>query len=107
MGRRVTYRQSAKPTKSQIKWDKIHDISFSIAYWVVIFCVVIVIGVMFNIIINGQKGNAIENSNQWAGYSEVGVHQIFDRRTGVLYAVTDTGDICLVVDEEGNPRRVD
>lgn len=51
--------------------------------------------------------NKIEDSNLWGGYSSVEVHQIFDSRTGVLYAVTETGDICLIVDEEGNPRRVD
>lgn len=107
MGNRVTYRKPAKPVQTYPgKWDKVQDAAFSVSYWIVavLFIIVATIGVWTFF---GQKGNVIENSNQWAGYSEVGVHQIFDRKTGVMYAITDTGYMCLIVNEDGSPRMVD
>ena len=56
---------------------------------------------------SGDGTNAIENSTLWGGYSEINVRQIYDAKTGVMYAVTDTGDICVMVDENGKPMRVD
>lgn len=51
--------------------------------------------------------NVIENSDLWGGYSEINVRQIYDIKTGIMYAVTDTGDICVMLDENGKPMRVD
>lgn len=102
MERRVTYRK----IKSKVNWEKIQDAAFSVFYWIIIalFIIAAAIGIWT---VFGQKGNAIENSSQWAGYSEVGVHQIYDRKTGVMYAVTDAGNICVMVDENGDPMMVD
>lgn len=47
--------------------------------------------------------NVIEDSALWGGYSEINVRQIYDVNTGVMYAVTDTGDICVMVDANGKP----
>lgn len=56
---------------------------------------------------SSDGSNAIEDSALWGGYSEINVRQIYDTKTGVLYAVTDTGDICVMVDENGMPIKVD
>lgn len=53
---------------------------------------------------NDETYNVIENNDLWNGYSEINVHQIIDAETGVVYAVTDTGDICVLLDENGNPK---
>ena len=53
---------------------------------------------------NGGGENVMEDSPLWGGYSEVNVRQIYDRKTKVLYAVTDTGNICVMVDADGKPR---
>ena len=56
---------------------------------------------------SGDGTNVIESSTLWGGYSEINVRQIYDANTGVMYAVTDTGDICVMLDENGKPRMVD
>lgn len=61
---------------------------------------------IFSIFGCGQTGNVLENSSLFGGYSEIEVYEIFDSKTGVMYAVTD-GGICVMVDDEGKPRLVD
>ena len=94
--------------RTGVDWSRVEDAAFSIVFWIACVFFVLVVGtVIFNWINGDARVNAIENSNQWAGYSEVEVYQIFDRKTGVMYAVTETGDICVIVDEDGKPRMVD
>lgn len=95
MGQGVTYRKTANKT----------DKAGAICVGVILALVVIFVVVLWNVFT--PEGNVIENSSLWGGYSQVGVHQIYDAKTGVMYAVTDAGDICVMVDADGNPRVVD
>ena len=51
--------------------------------------------------------NAIENSKHWGGYSPYKIYTVFNKNTGVYYAVTETGDICPMYTIEGEVMLVD
>lgn len=51
--------------------------------------------------------NAIENSEHWGGYSPYKIYTVFNKNTGVYYAVTETGDICPMYTIEGEVMLVD
>lgn len=51
--------------------------------------------------------NAIENSEYWGGYSPYKIYTVFNKKTGVYYAVTETGDICPMYTIEGEVMLVD
>lgn len=51
--------------------------------------------------------NAIENSEDWAGYSPYKIYTIYNKHTGVYYAITETGDICPLYTIEGEVMLVD
>lgn len=95
MGRGVTYR------KTEAKIDK------AAVFCVCTILILVTILIVVSWTIFTPKGNVIEDSSLWGGYSQVGVRQIYDTKTGVMYAVTDKGDICVMLDENGNPRVVD
>ena len=51
--------------------------------------------------------NAIEHSEHWGGYSPYKIYMVFNKDTGVYYAVTETGDICPMYTIEGEVMLVD
>ena len=51
--------------------------------------------------------NALEVEQLWGGFSEINVHQIYDVKTGVMYAVSETGDICVMLNADGKPMVMD
>lgn len=51
--------------------------------------------------------NTLKNSKQWGGYSPIAVYQIYDKDTGVYYAITETGGICPMYTIEGEVKLVD
>ena len=51
--------------------------------------------------------NAIEYSQQWGGYSPFNIYTVYDKKTGVYYAVTDQGGICPMYTIEGEIKLVD
>ena len=46
-------------------------------------------------------------NEQWGGYCPIKVYQIFDKQTGVYYAVTERGGICPMYTIEGEVKLVD
>ena len=55
---------------------------------------------------NANKINTTVDE-QWGGYCPVKVYQIFDKETGVYYAVTERGGICPMYTIEGEVKLVD
>ena len=51
--------------------------------------------------------NAIEHSEHWGGYSPYKIYMVFNKDTGVYYAITETGDICPMYTIEGEVMLVD
>ena len=47
------------------------------------------------------------DETQWGGYSPIEVYQIFDKETGVYYAITENGGICPMYTIEGEVKLVD
>jgi len=88
----------------KIEWDLVF------AIFVAIF---VVLGSIFLFcsILNSNNisypPNAIENSEDWAGYSPYKIYTIYNKHTGVYYAITETGDICPMYTIEGEVMLVD
>ena len=62
---------------------------------------------MFNSSNISYPPNAIEYSEHWGGYSPYKIYMVFNKDTGVYYAVTETGDICPMYTIEGEVMLVD
>ncbi len=71
----------------------------------VLFGIVILL-VYFFIALVSQNLPTIVNK-QWGGYCPMAVYQIFDKETGVYYAVTSRGGICPMYTIEGEVKLVD
>lgn len=86
--------------KVQIKWIKTFIISG------LILILLIAIGVCGSAYIITSKSNT-EINQEWGGYCPIEVYQIFDKETGVYYAVTEYGGICPMYTIEGKVKLVD
>ena len=85
----------------------------------IISCIAVVLGVLWIIacfcflifsfitLPSSTSSNKIENSKHWGGYSPVEIYTVFNKDTGVYYAVTETGDICPMYTIEGEVQLVD
>lgn len=82
------------------------DVAFGFLIGVVVILLIFTItGTVRDFI--DDNTNAIEGSSLFAGYSEIEVYEVFDSSNGVMYAVTEEGDICLMVNPDGTPKMVD
>lgn len=45
--------------------------------------------------------------SKWNGYSPVAIYEIYDKDTGVCYAITETGSICPMYDINGEIKLID
>lgn len=59
-----------------------------------------------NVIINDSQ-EALVASEDWGGAVPMKVYQVFDRETGVYYAVTEKGGICVMQTMSGETKLVD
>lgn len=85
--------------KVQTKWIK----TFIICGLTLIL--LIAIGVCGSVYITTSKNNVV--NQEWGGYCPIEVYQIFDKETGVYYAVTEYGGICPMYTIEGEVKLVD
>ena len=86
----MPYRQEKLKKSSVIAWLLFTTIT-ALILWLIIF----------------PPNNTFKNSKQWGGYSPIAVYQIYDKDTGVYYAVTETGGICPMYTIEGEVKLVD
>lgn len=56
---------------------------------------------------NSQKEAKLIASEQWGGAVPMKIYTVFDRDTGVYYAVTETGGICVMETMSGETKLVD
>lgn len=77
-----------------------HGLAFAFGLWgIIVFLIVVMMLV--------PRGNQIENSTLFRGYSSVGIYKIYDAETGVYYAVTDKGYITPLYNADGTLEVVD
>lgn len=86
----MPYPQEKLKKSSVIAW-LLFTIIIALILWLIIF----------------PPNNTFKNSQQWGGYSPIAVYQIYDKDTGVYYAVTETGGICPMYTIEGEVKLVD
>ena len=86
----MPYPQEKLKKSSVIAW-LLFTIIMALILWLIIF----------------PPNNTFKNSQQWGGYSPIAVYQIYDKDTGVYYAVTETGGICPMYTIEGEVKLVD
>ena len=78
-----------------------------IFYWIAIFIFACLVSFFVSsLLIENQTEKLIENE-QFGGYIPMKVYQIFDRDTGVYYAVTEKGGICVMETMEGKTKLVE
>lgn len=81
-----------------------------LAIFVAVFLICTTVGsifYIFNFNSVSHSYNVIENSEDWAGYSPYKIYTIYNKHTGVYYAITETGDICPLYTIEGEVMLVD
>ena len=89
---------------------KKYDWTLILAIFVAVFLICTTIGsifYIFNLNSVSHPYNVIENSEDWAGYSPYKIYTIYNKHTGVYYAITETGDICPLYTIEGEVMLVD
>lgn len=86
----MPYPQEKLKKSSVIAW-LLFTIITALILWLIIF----------------PPNNTFKNSEQWGGYSPIAVYQIYDKDTGVYYAITETGGICPMYTIEGEVKLVD
>ena len=71
---------------------------------IILFFLVFMFWITFYPMNNEEK---VLDDTQWGGTSPIAVYQIFDKDTGVYYAVTEKGGICPMYTIEGEVKLVD
>lgn len=89
---------------------KKYDWTLILAIFVAMSLICVTVGsifYIFNFNSVSHSYNVIENSEDWAGYSPYKIYTIYNKHTGVYYAITETGDICPLYTIEGEVMLVD
>lgn len=73
-------------------------------FTIAIFLIGVLVGCGLSL---GQKQSNIIQSEQFSGAVPMKVYQIYDRDTGVYYAVTEKGGICVMYTMNGEVKLVD
>lgn len=74
-------------------------------YTFIILLIGIAIGI-YSPIFNNNENNIIA-SEQWGGAVPMKIYTIYDRDTGVYYAVTEKGGICVMETMSGETKLID
>lgn len=96
-----------------MKYKKNAYESSNVGYFIIVFAMIVVllIGVVaFICSLQDCSANTIEryNSNpQWGGYYPGEIYQVYDRDTGVYYAITEQGGITPMYTIDGEVKLVD
>lgn len=85
------------------------DDRFEIAFWAMCAVIILAVGMIFGYKIVKISGNHTESelSQFFGGYSDVKVYEIYDRDTGVYYAVTEDGGMTPLYNPDGTLKTVD
>lgn len=83
----------------------------SVQQWIINICMMI-LAIMLGISIgmflsNSSKEVKLIVSEQWGGPVPMKIYTVFDRDTGVYYAVTEKGGICVMETMSGETKLVD
>ena len=85
--------------------------SFSIVIYtllaIIIFMLGILIGIGYSIATYNISEPQMVASEQWGGAVPMKIYTVFDRDTGVYYAVTEKGGICVMETMSGETKLVD
>lgn len=92
------------PSKKENLFDIVSNI---MGAFCILMIIAIIILAIFTLNFDQIKPNKIENSEQWGGYSPIEIYTVFDKDTGVYYAITERGDICPMYTIEGEVKLVD
>lgn len=83
----------------------------SVQQWIINVCMMIlslILGISIGIFIWGSLNKTeLVASEQWGGAVPMKVYTVFDRDTGVYYAVTEKGGICVMETMSGETKLVD
>ena len=73
---------------------------------IIIFMLGLLIGILFTAVYN-ESNPALIASEQWGGAVPMKIYTVIDRDTGVYYAVTEKGGICVMETMSGETKLVD
>ena len=83
----------------------------SVQQWIINVCMMIlslVLGISIGIFIWGSLNKTeLVASEQWGGAVPMKIYTVFDRDTGVYYAITEKGGICVMETMSGETKLVD
>ena len=76
-------------------------------FGIIIFMLGILIGITYSIATYNISEPQLVASEQWGGATPMKIYTVFDRDTGVYYAVTEKGGICVMETMSGETKLVD
>lgn len=83
----------------------------SVQQWIINVCMMalsLILGISIGIFMWGSLNKTeLVASEQWGGAVPMKIYTIFDRDTGVYYAVTEKGGICVMETMSGETKLVD
>ena len=75
---------------------------------VIVICIIsIVMAFIISFIIDSAINSQPIQSEQWGGDVPMKIYTVYDRDTGVYYAVTERGGICVMETYSGETKLVD
>lgn len=72
-----------------------------------ILCILLGISIGMFIVGSSNNNTTLIASKQWGGAVPMQIYTVFDRDTGVYYAVTEKGGICVMETMSGETKLVD
>lgn len=83
----------------------------SVQQWIINVCMMtlsLILGISIGIFFWGSLNKTeLVASEQWGGAVPMKIYTVFDRDTGVYYAVTEKGGICVMETMSGETKLVD
>lgn len=77
-----------------------------VCLYIIIFLLGIIVGSIVPIIYENNHPT-LKQSTQWGGAVPMEIYTVYDRDTGVYYAVTEKGGICVMETMSGETKLVD
>lgn len=94
-------------TEAKQNWDLKTVIFNGFVILIIAIVIIFLVWGIYSIVHIRAEKRLVTDNGVFIGETPIEIYEIFDKDTGVYYAVTEGGGICIMEDADGNNKIVD